>query len=118
MTTQAQPNGRTTVTPPARSNRETADLRPLLISVEQAARLLGVGRTTLYELVRQGEVTPVKIGRAVRFPLEEIEGFVARLRDGASSSSPAGRAALAARYYQSPARGSSESTWRPVDARR
>ena len=54
-------------------------VRPLLVSVEQAAGLLGIGRTTLYELIRRGEVRPIRIGRSVRIPRRELEAFVERL---------------------------------------
>lgn len=52
-------------------------LRPLLVDAKQAARLLGIGRTTLYELINAGAITPVHIGRCVRFPLTDLERFVA-----------------------------------------
>jgi excisionase family DNA binding protein len=43
---------------------------PTALDVETAARLLGVGRTCAYELVRTGRwPTPVlRVGRAVRIP--------------------------------------------------
>lgn len=52
-------------------------LRPLLVDVKQAASLLGIGRTTLYELINEGAITPVRIGKCVRFPLSDLERFVA-----------------------------------------
>ena len=54
-------------------------VRPLLVSVEEAAGLLGIGRTTLYELIRHGEVRPIRIGRCVRIPQRELEAYVDRL---------------------------------------
>ena len=54
-------------------------VRPLLVSVEEAAGLLGIGRTTLYELIRRGDVRPIRIGRCVRIPQRELEAFVERL---------------------------------------
>ncbi len=54
-------------------------VRPLLVSVEHAAGLLGIGRTTLYELIRQGDVRPIRIGRCVRIPQRELEAYVERL---------------------------------------
>jgi excisionase family DNA binding protein len=54
--------------------------RPLLVSVNEAAGFLGVGRTTIYELVNRGELRPVHIGRALRFPFTELERFVEALR--------------------------------------
>ena len=55
-------------------------LRPLLVSVAQTLNLLGIGRTSLYELMASGEVVPVRIGRSVRFVLKDLEAFVERLR--------------------------------------
>lgn len=52
-------------------------LRPLLVDAKQAARLLGIGRTTLYELIKVGAVATVHIGRCVRFSVTELERFVA-----------------------------------------
>ena len=54
-------------------------VRPLLVSVEEAAGLLGIGRTTLYELIRRGDVRPIRIGRCVRIPQRELEAYVDRL---------------------------------------
>ena len=54
-------------------------VRPLLVSVEEAAGLLAIGRTTLYELIRQGDVRPIRIGRCVRIPQRELEAYVDRL---------------------------------------
>ena len=49
---------------------------------EQAAKHLGVGRTTVYRLINTGELPSITIGRCRRIPLERIAAFVARrLRD-------------------------------------
>ena len=61
------------------SSRTRLVVRPLLVSVEEAAGLLGIGRTTLYELIRQGDVRPIRIGRCVRIPQRELEAYVDRL---------------------------------------
>lgn len=50
---------------------------PLLVTVEQAARLLAIGRTALYHLIWDGELQPIRIGRSVRFTLAQLEQFVA-----------------------------------------
>ncbi len=54
-------------------------VRPLLVSVEDTAALLGIGRTTLYELIRHGDVRPIRIGRCVRIPQRELEAYADRL---------------------------------------
>lgn len=51
----------------------------LLFSVEEAAESLGISRTTLYELIKAGRLCPVHIGRATRFPVDELERYVTSL---------------------------------------
>jgi len=56
-----------------------------LITVKEAAAMLGISRSLLYSLVMQGDMKSVKIGRARRIPIGEIDNFVAReleLADG------------------------------------
>ncbi len=53
---------------------------PLLMKPEAAARQLGLGRTTVYELIRSGELESVKVGRLRRVPVAAISEYVARLR--------------------------------------
>jgi len=49
---------------------------PLLLPIEEAARLLSIGRTKMYELIGQGLIPAVHIGTAVRAPTEDVRGFV------------------------------------------
>ncbi|MCX2732515.1 helix-turn-helix domain-containing protein [Saccharopolyspora sp. NFXS83] len=51
----------------------------VLLTVEEAAEQLGVGRTTAYALVRSGELESVRIGRLRRIPKEAINAYAARL---------------------------------------
>lgn len=55
---------------------------PRLVSVPEAARLLGIGRTTAYELLAAGQLEVVHIGRAARVPVDAIDEFVENLRSG------------------------------------
>ena len=48
----------------------------LLVWPEEAAELLGVGRSTIYELMRAGELHVVHIGRAARIPVEDLRLWV------------------------------------------
>lgn len=52
----------------------------LLLTVEEAASRLNIGRTTMYALVSSGAVEPVTIGRLRRVPSECLDNFVAGLR--------------------------------------
>ncbi|MEU3226064.1 helix-turn-helix domain-containing protein [Streptomyces sp. NPDC006976] len=69
-----------------------ADLRTLLserrpagvdttlvaLTVAEAARRIGIGRTKLYEYVTSGEIASVKIGSLRRIPAEAVNDFLAR----------------------------------------
>ena len=48
---------------------------PDTVSVPEAARLLGVARKTVYDLIEWGELGAVRIGSAVRIDREDIERF-------------------------------------------
>jgi excisionase family DNA binding protein len=67
--------------------KETDQRRParLLLSVEEAGAMLGLGRTKMFELVASGALGSVTIGRRRLVALEEIEAFVERLKLGAKS---------------------------------
>ena len=58
----------------------------LLYKVEAAAEVLGLGRSSVFELVASGELESVTIGRSRRIPRQALEDYVARLRAGASSA--------------------------------
>jgi excisionase family DNA binding protein len=53
----------------------------ILVSVAEAARMLSIGRTAAWELVRKQKIRSVKIGRTRRLPLMAIEEYVQRLID-------------------------------------
>jgi excisionase family DNA binding protein len=57
----------------------------LVLTIEQAARWLGVGRTFMYSLVMSGEIESVTIGRLRRIPVECLTEYVSRLRDAQQS---------------------------------
>ena len=46
---------------------------------EEVQEIVGIGRSTLYRLMRRGEFPlPIKIGRrAIRWPLSEIDEYLA-----------------------------------------
>jgi excisionase family DNA binding protein len=51
---------------------------PLLVSPRMAAPILGIGRDAVYELVREGRLRAVRLGRKILIPVSELEAFVAR----------------------------------------
>ncbi len=52
----------------------------LLLTIVEAARVLSIGRTTMYELVGAGEIEVVHIGRSARVPVAALEEYVERRR--------------------------------------
>ncbi|GGZ85363.1 helix-turn-helix domain-containing protein [Streptomyces bluensis] len=52
----------------------------VLLTVEEAARRLRVGRTTCYGLIRSGELESIDIGRLRRVPADAPAAYLARRR--------------------------------------
>ena len=60
-------------------NQPTAPIH-LVLTVEEAADRLGVGRTLMYALIKSGDIESVTIGRLRRVPADALVTFVASLR--------------------------------------
>jgi excisionase family DNA binding protein len=58
----------------------TSPIDAVLLTVEEAAIRLRVGRTTMYALVSSGAVESVKVGRLRRVPVECVDAYVTVLR--------------------------------------
>ncbi|AXK41339.1 helix-turn-helix domain-containing protein [Erythrobacter aureus] len=56
-------------------------VEPICIRVNDAARMIGIGRTKLYELISSGELETVKIGKATRVTTASLHELVRRWRD-------------------------------------
>jgi hypothetical protein len=64
----------------------------LLVSIREARELLGgIGHTTLYALVKRGEIVKVNIGRRGFITSESLEAYVDRLSAGAEREDAASR---------------------------
>jgi excisionase family DNA binding protein len=57
----------------------------LLLTVEEAAKRLRLGRTLVYRLISSGELESVKVGRLRRVPAECLPEYVDTLRRTRSS---------------------------------
>ena len=49
---------------------------PLLLRINEAARLLSISRAMLYTLINRGEIDTVKCGAATRIPAAEIPRWI------------------------------------------
>ncbi len=63
--------------------------RPLVVTPEEAAEMLKVGRTKIYALMQRGELRSVRIGKSRRIPRAALEAFVGQLE--ADTANQAGR---------------------------
>lgn len=52
----------------------------LLLTVEEAARCLGIGKTLAWRLVQEGQLPSVRLGRCVRVPRRALEEWVQEQR--------------------------------------
>jgi len=59
---------------------------PLLVRVDEAARLLGVGRTKVYELIAEGSLPTVCLGKARRVPTDALKAWIAARIDRAGGA--------------------------------
>ncbi len=51
----------------------------LLLTANEAAAALGIGRTLFYDLLRRGTIDSVKVGAARRVPLAALHAYIAQL---------------------------------------
>lgn len=58
----------------------TVDSTLVLLTVEEAARRLRVGRTTCFALIRTGALESLMVGGLRRVPADAPAAYVARLR--------------------------------------
>ncbi len=53
----------------------------LLVDTATAAKMLAISARTIWTLQASGELKPVRIGRAVRFSISELERFIAQVKE-------------------------------------
>ncbi|WP_072896014.1 helix-turn-helix domain-containing protein [Sphingobium sp. YR657] len=51
---------------------------PICVRVNDAARMIGVGRTKLYALIAAGEIDTVRLGKATRITTASLHGLIKR----------------------------------------
>ncbi|MEI7772952.1 MAG: helix-turn-helix domain-containing protein [Chloroflexales bacterium] len=57
--------------------RTESTVEPLLVRVEEAARILSLSRSTIYEMMDAGELPSVRRGTARRIPVAALRAWVA-----------------------------------------
>jgi excisionase family DNA binding protein len=67
------------------AERTESGIPVLLVCPEDAARVLGIGRTKVYELIGSGALRSVRVGGLRRIPVTALDEFVARLEAEAAA---------------------------------
>jgi excisionase family DNA binding protein len=62
----------------AEKQQPAVQIEPLLVRVEEAARILCLSRSTIYEMLDSGELPSVRRGAARRIPLAALHEWVAK----------------------------------------
>ena len=58
---------------------------PIALKPEEAARLLGVGRSLMYRMIAAGELPTIRVGADHRVPVDALKKWVADRTEGAES---------------------------------
>ena len=62
-------------------------MNKLLLKPGEAAEMLGIGRTKLFELLASGDLESVCIGHSRRIPLDALQSYLTELRATAGVAS-------------------------------
>ena len=63
----------------------TPDTTPLLLTPKQAALALAISPRTLWSLTASREIRHLRVGRCVRYPLEDLQRWIESKKDDATS---------------------------------
>ena len=63
-----------------RKGKVTALASAKSLSTQEVAQILHVSKSTIYELIRRGEINSYKVGRKVRFTQDDVDAYIARSR--------------------------------------
>ena len=50
----------------------------VLLTIDEAAQALSIGRTLLYDLLMRQQIASIKVGRARRVPMTAIDDYINR----------------------------------------
>ncbi|PWW62131.1 excisionase family DNA binding protein [Actinokineospora spheciospongiae] len=65
-------------------NKGDGEMDRKLYRVEEVARIMQIGRSKVFDLMRTGELASVKIGGSRRVPARAIDSYLDRLMDEAA----------------------------------
>lgn len=56
-------------------------VEPICLRIDDAARMISVGRTTLYQLIASGDVEAIKLGKSTRVTTASLHALIRRRRE-------------------------------------
>jgi excisionase family DNA binding protein len=60
--------------------KQEQPIAPLSVRISTAVKMIGIGRSKIYELIQEGEIEIVKIGSATLIPVTSLERLLERKR--------------------------------------
>jgi excisionase family DNA binding protein len=75
--------------PTTGENAVNAEPTDLVLTIEEAAKRLRIGRTLMYALIKNGEIRTVTIGRLRRVPVQCVAEYVNSLLEHPQAIAPA-----------------------------
>ena len=60
------------------TNYTNFDTLPLMLTVEEMASILRIGRNPAYQLVKDGNIHSIRVGRSIRIPRAALVQFMQR----------------------------------------
>lgn len=76
MTRRPTPDERIRIAAEALDVQRTLPVEPISVRISTAVKLTGIPRSTLYELIRSGEIKTIKIGRSTFIPYRCLKRLV------------------------------------------
>jgi excisionase family DNA binding protein len=73
-------NARNTSPTRLQRDRDSGHISRVALAMEEAATSLGISRTSIYQLAKEGKIQVVKIGRRTLVPVSEVDALMARLQ--------------------------------------
>ena len=64
----------------------SSEIEKLLLKPSEAFKAISIGRSTGYAMIASGELPSVRIGRAVRVPVDALKQWVKRQTEGNGSN--------------------------------
>ncbi len=57
-------------------HQEKTSITPIAVKANDAAKILGIGRTSLHYLMKDGKIPYTQVGRTVLFSINDLENFL------------------------------------------